>query len=105
MTSKTKIIERIKAVASGFVPQAEVFLFGSRARGTSKAASDWDVLVLLNVPTISFDTETQFMDQFYEVELETGAVISPLIYTKEQWNRQRTTPLFKNIEKEGIKLQ
>lgn len=105
MTSKTKIIERIKAVANGFVPQAEVFLFGSRARGTSKAASDWDVLVLLNVPAISFDTETQFMDQFYELELETGAVISPLIYTKEQWNRQLATPLFKNIQKEGIKLQ
>lgn len=105
MTKQTKIIERIKGVFRGFVPQPEVFLFGSRARGTSKAASDWDVLILLNVPSISFDAETQLMDQFYEVELETGAVISPLIYTKEQWNRQSATPLFTNIQKEGIRLQ
>jgi len=45
-----------------------------------------------------------FINQFYEVELETGAVISPLIYTKEQWNRHSASPLFEKIQKEGIRL-
>ena len=32
---------------------------------------------------VSFDFETKVIDDLYEVELETGEVISPLIYTKE----------------------
>lgn len=88
------------------MPQAEVFLFGSRARGTAKPTSDWDLLILLNTDTVSFDTETQLMDIFYDLELETGQVISPLIYTKEQWSQKRVnTPLFHAIEKEGVRLQ
>lgn len=106
MKHSDKVIQQIKEVTNRLAPQAEVFLFGSRARGKSSSTSDWDLLVLLNVPTISFDFETKFMNEFYDVELQTGAVIAPLIYTKDQWQYQRVnTPLFDNIQKEGIQLQ
>jgi len=31
---------------------------------------------------VPFDFETKFMDEFYELELETGEIFSPLIYSK-----------------------
>lgn len=105
MQKEYKIVQQIKELNNRLAPQAEVFLFGSRARG-AQAISDWDLLVLINAPTISFDAETQFMNEFYDLELKTGAVISPLIYTQNQWQHTRTnTPLFENIQKEGIRLQ
>jgi hypothetical protein len=40
------------------------------------------------------------------VELETGAVISTLIYSKSEWNEKHSmTPLFENIQKEGIRIK
>jgi predicted nucleotidyltransferase len=87
-------------------PDSEVYLYGSQARGNAKELSDWDLLILLNRPSISFDLETKFMDEFYDLELETGEVISPLIYSKSDWNNNYPyTPLFENIKNEGIKLK
>jgi len=60
----------------------------------------------LNKKKISFTTETKIMDDFYELELETGQIISPMIYGKEEWeNKYNQTPLFENIKKEGVKLR
>lgn len=98
------ILRRIKDVVDRNAPNADVFLYGSRARGDSRIHSDWDLLILLNSQNISFDFETKFMDEFYEIE--TGEVISPLIYTKNYWNKNHSiTPLFENIQKEGIRIK
>lgn len=87
-------------------PDSEVYLYGSQARGTAKNLSDWDLLILLNKSNIPFDFETKFMDEFYELELETGEVISPLIYSKEDWRLNHSiTPLYENIKKEGVRLK
>ncbi|NJK97226.1 MAG: nucleotidyltransferase domain-containing protein [Chloroflexia bacterium] len=93
-------------MAKSKYPDSEIYLYGSQARGDSKTFSDWDLLFLLNRQHISFDLETEVMDDFYDVELETGAVISPLIYTKSDWNeRYSMTLLFENIKKEGIRIK
>ena len=63
-----------------------------------------DALILAEC--ISFALETKFMDEFYDLELETGEVISPLIYSKSDWNNKYSiTPFFENIKNEGIKLK
>lgn len=54
--------------------------------------SDWDVLVLINRRNITFDEETIFMNAFYVLELETGEVLSPLIYSKNDWKKNTSTP-------------
>ena len=77
MTKDERIVKRIIKVANKTAPDSEVYLYGSRARGNAKKLSDWDLLILLNSVNISFDFETKFMDEFYEIELETGEVISP----------------------------
>ena len=87
-------------------PDSEVYLYGSQARGNAKRLSDWDLLILLNSANVSFDFETKFMDEFYELELKTGEIFSPLIYSKKDWNSNYSiTPLYENIQKEGIRLK
>jgi len=106
MTKKDIILQKIVMVVEETAPSAEVYLYGSRARGTAKKISDWDLLILLNAKQISFDFETHFMDSFYEIELETGAIISPLIYTKDDWNtKHSSSTLFFNIQKDGIRIK
>jgi uncharacterized protein len=106
MNQKDKILNAIIKVANKNAPDSEVYLYGSQARGDSKKFSDWDLLILLNRKEISFDFETKFMDDFYEIELETGEIISPLIYSKNDWIENHSiTPLFENIQKEGVKIK
>jgi predicted nucleotidyltransferase len=105
MGKKEKILNSIKKFAELNYPDAEIFLFGSRARNTSNKNSDWDVLIILNLNTIPFEQEVSIMDSIYDIELESGEVISPLIYSKADWYQNRAiTPLFHNVNKYGIRL-
>jgi len=106
MIDKDQILQKIIRVVNDNAPDAEVYLYGSQARGDAKRLSDWDLLILLNRKIISFDFETRFMDEFYEIELETGEIISPLIYSKNDWNTNHSiTPLFENIKREGVRIK
>ncbi len=41
-----------------------------------------------------------------KLELETGEIISPLIYSKSDWILNLSiTPLFENIQKEGVRIK
>jgi len=106
MSKKDQILQMIIQIVDKTAPDSEVYLYGSQARGNAKRLSDWDLLILLNRPNVPFDFETKFMDKFYELELETGEIISPLIYSKNDWNSNYSiTPLFENIKREGVKLK
>ena len=106
MTKREKIIGKILELSEKKYPDAEIYLYGSQARGDAKRLSDWDLLILLNSENIPFSLETEIMDEFYNIELETGQIISPIIYPKKEWNtKYRITPLFENINKEGIRLK
>ena len=95
MTKKEQILQLIIKVVEKNAPDSEVYLYGSQARGNAKKVTDWDLLILLNSQNVSFEFETKFMDEFYDLELETGEVISPLIYAKSDWNSNyAVTPFF-----------
>ena len=84
-----------------------VVLFGSVARGDSRADSDIDVFVLLK--SGSKELENQIIDIATDVQLEEGECevhISPFIYTLEEYQDRRSIglPVFYNIDKEGIVL-
>ena len=106
MTKRDKILSKIVRVINNTAPDSEVYLYGSRARGDAKKTSDWDLLILLNLQNISFDFETKIMDTFYDIELETGEIISPLIYSKNDWIENHSiTSLYENIKKEGVRIK
>ena len=95
MSRKEFILGKIKYAVSQIFPQSEIYLYGSRARGHAKKLSDWDVLILLNTPDVNFEIEKLFIDALYEIEIETGEVISPMVYSKNEWNQKHSfTPLY-----------
>ncbi|MPM59096.1 hypothetical protein SDC9_105934 [bioreactor metagenome] len=106
MNRKQLIINKIVKLAQANFPNSEIFLYGSRARDDSRKDSDWDLLVLLNTTLLPFSNEQQILDDFYELELESGEIFSPLIYTKSDWeNKHFFTPLYENIQNEGIRIK
>jgi len=106
MSKRDEILSLIVELVNKTAPDSEVYLYGSQARGEAKKLSDWDLLILLNRQNISFDEETSFMDKFYELELLTGEIISPLIYPKNDWDSNRcATQLFENIQKDGVRIK
>ena len=106
MEEHDEIISRIIGITNTTDPDPEIYLYGSRARGDAKRNSDWDFLILLSNENITFPIETDLIDKFYEVELETGQIISPLIYSRKEWNEKHFfTPLSENIRKQGIRIR
>lgn len=105
MNSKTQYIgQLIRATVNSVDKNAEVILYGSRARGDERADSDWDILILTDYPA-DLKTEQLFRDCLYDLELETGEVLSVFVYSKNNWTtKQRITPFYQNIIQEGIHL-
>lgn len=98
---KNRITETIHRKDSN----AEVTLFGSRARGDNNPNSDWDVLILVDDLTVTNEIEDKFRGELYDIELELEQSISIFIYTKKIWNSTLIySPLYENIQTEGIRL-
>ena len=101
----TLIQNRITQTIHDKDPLAEAYLFGSRARGDSRVDSDWDVLILIDDDKVTNDIEDKFRDDLYDIELESGQIISTFIYTKDYWRSTlKYSPLYKNVSREGIRL-
>jgi uncharacterized protein len=101
-TSETAILNQIKKIVKDRAPSAKIYLYGSRSRGTAKKDSDWDLLILLNKDNISSDDEREISYPLYDLEFETGEVISPMFYTEKEWNsKYKVTPFYQNVMKEG----
>ncbi|OFX24796.1 MAG: hypothetical protein A2033_03970 [Bacteroidetes bacterium GWA2_31_9] len=102
MNKTDKILKQIKSNILESDPSAKIYLYGSRARGTSKPDSDWDLLILLNKEKISTDEELKITYSLYDLEFEIGEVISPMVYSEIEWNNKyKVTPFYINVMKEG----
>lgn len=100
----TYISQLIRSNISMIDPNAEIILYGSRARGDEKSDSDWDILVLTDYP-VDLMKERSFRDNLYDLELETGEPFSIFVYSKTDWNtKQKVTPFFNNVTQEGIHI-
>jgi predicted nucleotidyltransferase len=102
-TDKPQILQRIKSAIESKNPNAEIILFGSRARGEAKKHSDWDVLILLDTEQVDRKTEKEYREEIFNLELETGEAISTLVLSKKEWE-SHLSPLNENIHKDGIRL-
>ena len=103
--SSEVIIENITKAIHTQDPTAQAFLFGSRARGDNKPDSDWDILILINNQTVTSEIEDRFRDVLYNIELESGQIISTFIYPKSFWNNSlKYSPLYRAVKREGVKL-
>ena len=102
MDTESNIIAQIKRIVHAKFPSAKVYLYGSRIRGTSNKESDWDLLILLTEKEITSKIEDEITSPLYDLEFETGEVISPMVYSEHDWNNiYNITPFYKNVMKEG----
>jgi predicted nucleotidyltransferase len=103
--TKKEILNSITDISIKIMPEgAQVILFGSQARGDANCDSDWDILVLLNKKSITPDDHDNYTYPLVELGWAIDAQIHPIMYTRSEWERRSYSPLFQNIEKEGITL-
>ena len=95
----------IKNSVKASAPNATVILYGSQARGGFREDSDLDVLILLDKDKITREDEKMVKYPLYDIEFETGKIISPLVLSKSDWeSRHSITPFYDNVSREGIIL-
>ncbi len=101
--NRNELLKQVKEAVKTLAPEAEVILYGSRARGNAQVDSDWDFLILLPHP-VSSTLEKQIKDRLYDIELETDTVLSSIIRSKQEWlsKRYEAVPLRREVEKDGI---
>ena len=102
MIDKNHILQLIKKSVSKTEPNAVLILYGSYARGDYRDDSDLDLLVLVDKDIISRFDQKRIKYPLYEIEFDTGTIISPLIFSKKDWEiRHRNTPFYENVAREG----
>lgn len=102
---KDELLQRVKTAVQALAPTAEIILYGSRAKGTASADSDWDFLILLPSPKDK-TLEARIKDRLYDMELETDTVLTSIIRGQQEWRSPRyaVLPLRQEIEKDGVSL-
>ena len=96
-----KIKDKILEVNSA----AEIYLYGSRARGDIHEESDWDILILLNKDKVSRLDEKPFRDNIFDLQLEYEEDISIFALSKKEWTEKHyITPFYNNVMNEGVLL-
>jgi len=94
---KTKILEKF--------PDAEIILYGSKARGDADEESDIDILVLLEEKA-NWDLKEEIFSTAFKVELTYDVIFGVVVYQKQFWNSPlgKAMPLHWNVDKEGVYL-
>jgi len=105
METNREILELIKATACKFLPDAEVMLFGSRARREAASDSDFDVLIVTSLD-LSPKQKLPLKTNIRKDLLKEGIRSDILIQSKKEVNKKRKLPghIIKNILNEAILL-
>lgn len=106
MTNRNKhILSQIKATARQNVPTGSlVYLFGSRARGEAHKGSDWDILIVLPKKFLQQSDYDQVSYPLVELGWILGEQINPIVYTQNEWEANRITPFYDNVQRDAISL-
>ena len=109
------IPQEVKEVLQDFISRSnnllgnrikKMILYGSYARGDYSKNSDVDIMILTD---LTFEEIEYYRDEIsdiaYDIELDTGIILSPILKNIEKYNsRINFVPFYKNVEEEGVIL-
>lgn len=100
--SVDQFIQQIKKILNTHL--LKVIVYGSYARGNYHDHSDVDIMILVNLPEKEIkDIENDIYDIAFEIQMDTGVDISPIIKNMAQYEYWADVlPFYKNVRKEGI---
>jgi predicted nucleotidyltransferase len=84
----TKTLAALKTIITTEIPDAEVMLFGNRAKGAYNAQSDWDMLVLTthdHPKTLKWELQ----EKLFEVTIQQGTRVNILLAQKAKWHTEK----------------
>jgi predicted nucleotidyltransferase len=102
---RDELIEQVKHAIHEVEPEAEIILYGSRSRGEALPESDWDFLILVDGPVDDKRIDNT-RHRLYEIEWESGEVISSIIRNRDEWNSglYKTMPFHQRVQEDGMRL-
>ncbi|MCM1179271.1 MAG: nucleotidyltransferase domain-containing protein [Clostridium sp.] len=85
---------------------SKVILYGSYARGDFGESSDVDVMILVKIsPELIEKVEESIFDLAFDIEMEHGIHISPIIKNEEQFEYWADVlPFYRNVRNEGVEI-
>ena len=103
--NRDELLKQIRRAVREVEPNAEIILYGSRSRGDAVSESDWDLLILVE-GSLNEGRIDRIRHSLYEVEWESGEVISSIVRNRDEWNSDiyRAMPFYQRVEQEGIRL-
>jgi predicted nucleotidyltransferase len=104
-TADADLLQRCKKAIRVAIPDADVIVYGSRARGDAASDSDYDILILVD-RAVNMTLKEQLISRIYPLELESGAVLTLMVYSRDRWNSElyKAMPFRENVEREGVLL-
>ena len=85
MTGDKEILQEIKAAIIREIPDAKIFLFGSRVNGIVHEESDWDILILTK-KKYSKEMRWKIQDNLFPLSIKLFAFMDVKLVQEEEWN-------------------
>lgn len=102
---RPKIVKTLSDILRRIAPDATAILYGSEARGEAHSDSDIDLLILVDKEKLTLKEEQEITYPLYDVEIDTGVMINPIVISRKKWENLKSRSLFYyNVMKEGIVL-
>src|SRR5215471_21744585 len=102
---RAELLQRVKQAVHEVEPEADIVLYGSRARGDAHAESDWDFLILLDGVVDDARTDA-IRHRLYDIEWDCGELLSAIVRSRQDWNTPlyQVMPFSKVVREQGIRI-
>lgn len=81
---ENNMLQSIKGCVDEVIPDGQVLLFGSRAKGTYTDESDWDILVLTKLKYAKA-VKWQIFDRLFPLSVQYAAFINLMLVQEDEW--------------------
>ena len=105
MASEGTNINEIKKVISFYLPEADIIMFGSRARGDNQLSSDYDFLII-SKDTLDDQQRLHFQALIRKSLAEKFILADIIIHSRKGIEKKRNLPghIVRSAMKEGVRV-